>query len=94
MTDDRWTKIWDAYAGDPMDPKNNTEAGLRRVVKLLDGHPSPHTHVRPLELLDRADDEAIEWITSNLTAIRRDDGSLHYNLTQIVRAFQAGKERS
>lgn len=37
MTDDRWTKIWDAFTGDPMDPKNNTEAGLRRVVELLDG---------------------------------------------------------
>lgn len=55
---------------------------------------APQSNLRPLELLDRADYEAIEWVTSNLTAIRRDDGSLHYNLTQIVRAFQAGKERS
>lgn len=43
MSDDRWTAIWDAYAGDPMDPKNNTEAGLRRVVELLDGTPAPET---------------------------------------------------
>jgi hypothetical protein len=53
--------------------------------------PSPQADVRPLELLDRADDEAIEWVTSNCMAIRRDDGSFHYNLSQIVRAFQAGK---
>lgn len=45
MTDDRWTAIWDAYAGDPMDPKNNTEAGLRRVVELLDGTPEPQSHL-------------------------------------------------
>lgn len=46
MTDERWTKIWEAFTGDPMDPKNNTEAGLRRVVELLDGHPSPQIHMR------------------------------------------------
>lgn len=63
-------------------------------LDVIEASPSPQKNLRPLELLDRADDEAIEWVTSNLTAIRRDDGSLHYNLTQIVRAFQAGKERS
>jgi hypothetical protein len=56
--------------------------------------PAPVQHVRPLELLDPADDEAIEWVTKNLMAIRRDNGDMHYDLTAVVRAFQAGKERS
>lgn len=29
------SKVWEAYQGDPMDPKNNTEAGLRRVVEVV-----------------------------------------------------------
>lgn len=51
----------------------------------------PVVPVRPLELLDPTDDEAFEWVTKNVSAIRRDDGSLHYNLAAVVRAYQAGK---
>lgn len=46
---------------------------------------------RPLDLLDPADDEAIDWVTRNLCAIRRDNGSMHYSLSQAIRAFQAGR---
>ena len=53
-------------------------------------HPPAPAPVKPLELLDPADDEAMDWITSNLMAIRRDNGSMEYGLTAVVRAFQAG----
>lgn len=47
--------------------------------------------VRPLQLLDRADDEAFDWVTANLSAVRRDNGSMEYGLHAVIRAFQAGK---
>lgn len=47
--------------------------------------------VRPLQLLDRADDEAFSWVTNNLCAVRRDNGSMEYGLHAVIRAFQAGK---
>lgn len=53
--------------------------------------PAQFDEVKPLKLFDPADDEAMEWITRNLTAIRRDNGALHYDLTQVVRAYQAGR---
>jgi hypothetical protein len=53
--------------------------------------PEQQQHLRPLELLDPNDDEAMDWVTKNLSAVRRDNGSLEYGLTAVVRAYQAGK---
>ncbi|WP_327210210.1 hypothetical protein [Rhizobium leguminosarum] len=49
-------------------------------------------HVRPLDLMDHTDDEAVEWVTKNSCGLRRDDGRIEYGLTAVVRAYQAGKE--
>lgn len=35
-------------------------------------------------------DEALDWITSNCIAIRRDNGDLDYSLGQMIKAFEAG----
>ena len=37
------------------------------------------------------DDQALDWISKNLMAIRRDNGSMEYRLRQVVRAFAAGR---
>jgi DNA-binding PadR family transcriptional regulator len=50
--------------------------------------------VKPLELFDPKDEEAIKWITENLSGLRRDDGSIEYTLVAVVRAFQAGKHEA
>lgn len=42
--------------------------------------------------LDRKHDEAIDWIASNCTAIRADNGNLDYSLYQMVKAFEAGRD--
>lgn len=47
--------------------------------------------VRPVNLLDRADDEAFEWVMKNLCAVRRDNGSMEYGLQAVIRAFQEGR---
>lgn len=50
ISEELMSKVWEAYQGDPMDHKNNTEAGLRRVVEAVIEHastPSPSTHVEP-----------------------------------------------
>lgn len=69
------------------------EKGAERSFAVKDINP-PAVPPRPLELLDQADDEAMAWVTENLCAIRRDNGSLDYGLTAVVRAFQAGKAAS
>ena len=65
---------------------------IREVVHSI-AATKAQTDIRPLELFDQRDEEAIEWVTRNLMAIRRDDGALHYSLTQVIRAFQAGSDR-
>lgn len=67
-----------------------TKGGAAEINGPVKPAPQP-VAVKPLELLDPADDEAIAWVSQNLCAIRRDDGSLHYGLTAVVRAFQAGR---
>ncbi|SCB30748.1 hypothetical protein GA0061101_106151 [Rhizobium lusitanum] len=51
----------------------------------------PPEHAHKLKLFDKADDEALSWVTTNLTALRKDNGMLQYDLTDVVRAFQAGR---
>lgn len=53
--------------------------------------PERQEHLRPLKLLDPADDEAFDWVTGHLCGVRRDNGSMDYGLTAVVRAYQAGK---
>jgi hypothetical protein len=53
--------------------------------------PFESSATKPLELLDPTDDEAIEWVTKNLSGVRRDSGVIEYTLGAVVRAFQAGK---
>jgi hypothetical protein len=36
-------------------------------------------------------DEAVEWITANCMAIRRDNGALDYSLGAMIKAYEAGK---
>ena len=62
---------------------------IRSAISTSQSDPVPE--IARLELLNPADDEAIEWVTTNLMAVRRDDGAMHYDLTQVVRAFQAAK---
>lgn len=48
ISEELMSKVWEAYQGDPMDPKNNTEAGLRRVVEVVlenASTTSPETHL-------------------------------------------------
>lgn len=40
--------------------------------------------------LSKNHDPALDWITSNCTAIRRDSGAMDYSLAQMIRAFEAG----
>lgn len=35
MSSNLMDKVWEAYQGDPMDPKNDTQAGLVRVVAVV-----------------------------------------------------------
>ncbi|PTR11766.1 MULTISPECIES: hypothetical protein [unclassified Novosphingobium] len=41
------------------------------------------------ELFDH--DEAVEWISANCMAIRRDNGNLDYSLGAMIRAYEAGR---
>ncbi|PTR08652.1 MULTISPECIES: hypothetical protein [unclassified Novosphingobium] len=41
------------------------------------------------ELFDH--DEAVEWITANCMAIRRDNGDMDYSLGAMIKAYEAGK---
>lgn len=56
--------------------------------------PERQEHLRPLKLLDPADDEAFDWVTNNLCGVRRDNGSMDYGLTAVVRAYQAGRAKT
>ena len=84
--------------GDPEQWAEETDVNYRELCEayneahesITQANPPAPAPVKPLELLDPADDEAMDWITSNLMAIRRDNGSMEYGLTAVVRAFQAG----
>lgn len=53
---------------------------------------TPSDGPRPLDLREMdADDEAIEWVSSNLHGLRHDSGTIEYTLASVVRAFQAGR---
>lgn len=52
ISEELMSKVWEAYQGDPMDPKNNTEAGIKRVVEVVLENapaPSPQTKMSGLE---------------------------------------------
>lgn len=52
--------------------------------------PTDHEPIPDLQFMDKADDEAVAWVTKNLSAIRRDNGNMDYSLKGVVRAYQAG----
>lgn len=48
-------------------------------------------HPLPASLLDDSNTEAMEWITKNAMAIRRDNGDMDYSLRAMIAAYKAGK---
>lgn len=56
--------------------------------------PEHQEHLRPIKVLDPADDEAFDWVTNNVCGVRRDNGSMDYGLTAVVRAYQAGRNKT
>lgn len=51
-------------------------------------------HPLPASLLDDSNTEAMEWITKNAMAIRRDNGDMDYSLGAMIAAYKAGKDGS
>lgn len=78
--------------------KGDAKAAQKLIVDAVNAYASPSivapVGVKPLELLEPADDEAFAWVMANASGLRRDDGSIEYGLAAVVRAYQAGKEAS
>lgn len=58
--------------------------------------PAPGEETAPVTVregvtLGAEHDEALDWVTSNCTEIRRDNGDMDYSLGQMIRAFEAGR---
>jgi len=48
-------------------------------------------HPLPADLQSSVHDEAVDWITKNCMAIRRDNGDMDYSLGAMIAAYEVGK---
>ena len=64
-------------------PPPQAEASLTQAVE--------PTRIPCPDLLQGDHGEAVEWITANCTAIRRDNGDMDYSLGAMIAAYEAGK---
>jgi hypothetical protein len=65
---------------------------IMAAASLANSTPQPtETRMPCPDLLDRSHSEAVDWITANCTAIRRDNGDMDYSLGAMIAAYEAGK---